>query len=80
MYISRPNLTELNPHEYDQGLRYCPFTVNLNRFYWNCNTLDDLSNKSLIPNKTEDIKLSVFNTITRKMNQNIDKTYVMIWK
>ena len=30
----------------------------------NCNILNDLSNKLCVPNKTEDLNLSVFNMIT----------------
>ena len=30
----------------------------------NCNTLNDLSSKLCIPNKTEDLNLGVFNIIT----------------
>ena len=29
-----------------------------------CNTLNDLSNKACVPNKTEDLNLSLFNMIT----------------
>ena len=29
-----------------------------------CNTLNDLSNKVCVPNKTEDLNLNVFNMIT----------------
>ena len=42
-----------------------PFSIKLNRFVGSWNTLNDLSNKLCIPNKTEDLKLSVFNMITR---------------
>ena len=29
--MTHPTLINLNPNEYSQGLRYCPFAVNLNR-------------------------------------------------
>ena len=38
--------------------------VKLDRCAGSCNTLNDLSNKVCIPNKTEDLNLSVFNIIT----------------
>ena len=42
--------------------------------YWDscngsCSTLDDPSGKICVQNKTEDVDLSVFNIIRRKMNQ-----------
>ena len=39
--------------------------VNINRFNGSSNILDDLSDKTCVPNKTNDINLSVFNMITR---------------
>ena len=41
-----------------------PFAVKFDRCVGSCNTLNDLSNKLFIPNKTEDLNLSVFNIIT----------------
>ena len=38
--------------------------INLNRCVTSCNTLNDLSNKVHVPNKTENLYLSVFNMIT----------------
>ena len=38
--------------------------VDLDRCVGSCNTLNDLSNKVCVPNKTEDLNLSVFNMIT----------------
>ena len=57
-------IIDLHPNKYNRGLRYYPFVINL---YWcaeNCNTLNDLSNKICIRNKTEDLNLSVFIMIT----------------
>ena len=45
-------------------MHYYPFTVKLDRYVGSCNTLNDLSNKVCVPNKTEDLNLSVFNMIT----------------
>ena len=38
--------------------------LNLDRYFGNCNTLNDFSNKVCIPNKTKDLYLSVFSMIT----------------
>ena len=56
-------LINLYPNECRQELHYYPFAVKLDRCIESCNTLNDLSNKVCVPNKSED--LSVFNTITR---------------
>ena len=41
------------------------FSVKLDTCAESCNTLNDLSNKVYVPNKKEDLNLSVFNIITR---------------
>ena len=41
-----------------------PFAVKLDRCVVSCNTLNDLSNKVCVPNKKEDLNLSMFNMIT----------------
>ena len=41
---TQPTLVNLHPNEYTEGLRYCPFAVNLDRCVRSCNTLNDLSN------------------------------------
>ena len=38
--------------------------VKLERCVGSCNALNDLSNKVCVPNKTEDLNLSMFNMIT----------------
>ena len=45
-------------------MHYYPFAVNLNRCVGSCNTLNDFSNEVCVPNKAEDLNVSVFNTIT----------------
>ena len=60
----QPTLINLHPIEYNQEFLYYPFSVKLDRFVGRCNSLNDLSNKVCIPNKTEDLNLSVFNMIT----------------
>ena len=60
----QPTFINLHPNEYSQEFHYYPFAVKLDRCVESCNTLNDLSNKVCIPNKTEDLKLSMFNIIT----------------
>ena len=55
---------EFTSNEYTQVLSYYPISVNSNRCVWSCNTLNDLSNKVCVPNKTEDLNPSAFNMIT----------------
>ena len=54
----------LHRNEYTQGLHYYPFTVNLDRCVGICNAVNDLSTKVFVPNKTEDLNLSMFNMNT----------------
>ena len=60
----QPTLINLHPNEYSQEFHYYPISVKLDRCSGNCNNLNDLSNKICIPNKTEDLNLSVSNKIT----------------
>ena len=62
--MTQPVVINLNPNEYNQELHCYPFTVKLDRCNGSCNTLNDLFNKVCVPNKTEDLNLSVFNMIT----------------
>ena len=67
--IIQVNLINLHPNEYSQGFHYYPFSVKLDRCVGSCDTLNDSSNKVCVPNKIEDLNLSVFNMIT-VMNQS----------
>ena len=58
------NLINLHPDEYRQEFHYYPFAVKLDRCVGSNNTLNDLSNKVCIPNKTEHLNLSILNMIT----------------
>ena len=62
--MTQPALINLHPNEYSQEFHYYPFSFKLDRCVGSCNTLNDLSNKVCISNKTEDLNLSVFNMIT----------------
>ena len=57
-------LINLHPNEYNQELYYYPFVDKLDRFVGSRNTLDEISNKICVPDKTGDLNLSVFNMIT----------------
>ena len=57
-------LINLHPNEYSQGLRYYPFGINLYRCVRSCNIIHNLSRKVCKPNKTEDLNINFFNTIT----------------
>ena len=60
----QPTLINLHPNEYSQEFHYYPFSVQLDRCVGNCNTLKNNS-KICVPNKTENLNLSMFNMITR---------------
>ena len=62
--MTQPTLINLHPNEYSPEFHYYPFAVKLDRSVGSCNTLNDLSNKVCILNKTEDLNLSMFNKIT----------------
>ena len=62
--LIQPTLINLHPNVYSQEFHYYPFSVKLDRCAGNCNTLNDLSNKVCVPNKTEGLNLRVFNVIT----------------
>ena len=61
---TQPTLINLHPNEYSQEFHYYPFAVKLDRCVASCNTLNDLCNKVCVPNKTENINLSLVNMIT----------------
>ena len=62
--MTQHTLINLHPNEYSQQFHYYPFAVKLDTCAECSNTLNDLSNKVCIPNKTEDLNLSVSNMIT----------------
>ena len=60
----QPTLINLHSNKYNQEFHCYPSAVKLYRCVGSCNTLNDLSNKVCVSNKTEDLSLSVFNEIT----------------
>ena len=59
----QPTLINLHINKYSQVLQY-PLVNKIDRCVGSCNTLNDLSNKVCVPNKTEDFNLSMLNMIT----------------
>ena len=60
----QPALVNLHHNEYSQELSYNLFVVKSRRCVASCNIFNDLFSKVCVPNKTEDLNLSVFNMIT----------------
>ena len=54
----------LHPNKCTQGLRHYPFAINLDKCVESYKTLEDLSSRACIPNKTENLNLRDFNMIT----------------
>ena len=60
----QPTPINLHSIEYNQEFHYYPFAVKIDGCVGSCNTLNDLFNKVCVPNKTEDLNLTVSNMIT----------------
>ena len=56
----QPTLINLYANEYSQKFHYYPFTFKIDRSVGSCSTLNELSNKVCVPNKTEDLSMQVF--------------------
>ena len=65
-----PTLINLHPNEYNQEFYYYPFPIKLDKCA-GCNTLNDLSNRVYVPNKTEELNIYVLNIITGKNESKI---------
>ena len=75
----QPTVINLYSNEYRQEFHYYPFPVELDRCAGSCNTLNDLSNKVCVANKTEDLYLSVFNIIA-VINESKTLTNYISWE
>ena len=62
-------------YEYTQGLHCYACAFNLDRCVWNCNTLNDLSNKVCVPSKTEDKPVQL--DYRNKWVKNVNKVYMV---
>ena len=67
----QPTLITLYLNEYIQELHYYPFAVKLDKCDRSWMTLNDFSNKVCVLNKTEDLKIHVFNIYTGKTESKI---------
>ena len=78
----QPIFINLHPNEYRQELHYYPFVVKWDKCVGSCNTLNDLSKKVCVRNKTEDLNKHDFNMITGKkwFEKFLQKIYVKICK
>ena len=50
--LSNQKCIDLHPNEYSQELHLYLFAVKLDRCVGSCNTLNELSNKVFVPNRT----------------------------
>ena len=57
--MTQSTLINVNPNGYHQGLRCCPFAINLHKFIPSFNALIDLSSRLCFPNFTKDLSLIV---------------------
>ena len=62
--MTQLNLINLHPNECSQEFHYFPFSVKLDRCVESFDTINNLANQLCVPNKIEDLILSVFNMIT----------------
>ena len=62
--MTQLTLINLHPNEHSQEFYCYPFVVKVDRCVGSYNTVNKLSNKVCVPNKTEDLNLIVFNMIT----------------
>ena len=56
--MTRPTLTDFNPDESNQGLRWYSLTSNLDKFSGSCNTIYYPSGRICVSNKTENVNIS----------------------
>ena len=77
--IIQPAVINLQSNECSQDLYYYSFAVKLDRCVGSCNSLNDLSNKACVPNKTEDLNLSMFSMIT-EINESKTITKHVSWE
>ena len=66
-------MSNLHPNECSQECQYYPFAAKLDRCVGSCNTLNNLSIKACIRNKTENLNLMVF-----KHEQSIYHTNISV--
>ena len=66
-------------YEYSKESHYSSFAVKLDRCVGSHNTINDFPNKVCVPNKAEDLNLSMFNMITGiNESKNTNKAHIML--
>ena len=70
----QPNLNKLHPNEYSKEFHCYSFSVKLDRCTGSCNTLNGLSNKVCVPNKTVDLNQINYRN---KWIEIINKAYIV---
>ena len=73
----QPTLINLHLNEYKQELQYSPFGVKLDKCIGICYSLNDLSYRVCVPNKTEVLNIHVFNMITGKNESKFQQKNVI---
>ena len=71
----QPTIFKFHSNKYSQQFHYYPFLIKLDRCAGSFNNINDLSNKVCVPNKTENLNLSVFNMITGKNGKHQQSIY-----
>ena len=79
--FARSNLIDLNPDEITQRMSHYTFMINLDWCNGSCNTLDDLSIRIFVSNKTLDVvfnvlKCEVKNSYQKLNNEQRKKLYL----
>ena len=74
--MARATPIDLNLDGYNQGFRYYPLMVTLNRFNGSFNTFDDSSCRVCVPNKAEEVNVNVFNMITKIKKSKSLRKYI----
>ena len=64
-YLTKPTLINVHSNQCTKGLHCYTFAINLDRCIRSSNTVNDLSNKVCVRNKTDDLNLSFFNIIQK---------------
>ena len=75
--MTQPTLTNLHPNEYSEKFHCYPFAVKLDRCAGSCSTVNDLSNKMCVPDKTRFKSKCVLHNCRYKWIENINKAYIM---
>ena len=66
-------------YEYSKESHYSLFVVKLDGCVGSRNNINDFSNKVCVPNKAEDLNLSMFNMIAGiNESKNINKAHIML--